>query len=280
MTSLRSLIQAREGVSWTLGLSGNVVAMVTKYTNDLFENGLVKKIINLLKGMDIDKELNKLMEGQAIKDTKHKQQIVNLINETTQALGECLFYWACQSPLPKDSLLMILSELKKAPVLSEGYQPLDFVHLSLFFSLIVSFKAGDSSQDVGGALDGSFTDERYPFQSDPDSLLALHNEIKKDDRSWSNKGLEAAVRFAWAILLRECSTLEAFKGILFEYLVVSYLLIDYGVLEEDETLIDKSITSDAFQFLRQSIVKSSQFLKEVTPFHIVITILTHTGVLY
>ena len=213
VTSLRSLIQARDGVSWSLNLSSNIVSLVTSYTDDLFGSGLFTKIMQLLKEINIEKELNNLMKGKAIKDNKHKQQIIDLIKETIQALGDCLFYWACQSPLPKDLLFSIVTELKQVPALNEGHHPLGFVHLSLFFTLLASFKAGDSPQDKNeSTLDNSFIEQRYPFLTDPNSLCEFHEEIVQDNSNWSNKGLEAAVQFVWAVFLRECTFSETLKG--------------------------------------------------------------------
>lgn len=219
VTSLRSLIQAREGISWTLGLSSNVVALVTNFTDSLFKNnpdGLVEKILKLLKEINVENELEKLAEGKAIKDAQHKQQIVDLIDETKYALADCLFYWACQNPFPQATILEVLKELKQLPATNEGHQQLNYIYLSLFFTLLVSFQVGDSTQDAP-SLDSSLIDDHYPLITDTNSVPAIHKAITKrgktDKGSWSNPALEAAIKFAWAVFLRECSSLEAFKGI-------------------------------------------------------------------
>lgn len=216
VTSLRSLIQAREGVSWTLGLSSNVVALVTSFTDGLFQNNLVENILQLLKEINVEKELEKLAEGKAIKDAQHKQQIVDLIDETKYALADCLFYWACQNPFPQAAILKVLKELKQLPATNEDHQQLNYIYLSLFFTLLVSFQAGDSTQDAT-TLDSSLIDEHYPLIADTNSVPAIHKAITKKEKTdkdnWSNPALEAAVKFAWAVFLRECSSLEVFKGI-------------------------------------------------------------------
>ena len=45
--ALRTLIQGRAGVSWTLGASENVSDYITKYTQSLLEDGLVDKILSM-----------------------------------------------------------------------------------------------------------------------------------------------------------------------------------------------------------------------------------------
>lgn len=45
VSSLRSLLQAREGHTWTLGLPSDVVHLVTHFTSQLLEDKLVHKIL-------------------------------------------------------------------------------------------------------------------------------------------------------------------------------------------------------------------------------------------
>ncbi len=44
--ALRTLIQGRAGVSWTLGASDDITELVTRYTQSLLEDGLVDKILS------------------------------------------------------------------------------------------------------------------------------------------------------------------------------------------------------------------------------------------
>lgn len=45
VNSLRALIQSRDGRTWTLGLSSEIVSMTTSFTDQLVEEGLVDKIL-------------------------------------------------------------------------------------------------------------------------------------------------------------------------------------------------------------------------------------------
>ena len=45
---LKTLVQMREGKTWTLGLQHNVVETVTSFTSDLMNEGLVQKILDIL----------------------------------------------------------------------------------------------------------------------------------------------------------------------------------------------------------------------------------------
>ncbi len=209
VTSLRSLIQAREGVSWTLGLASNVSDMISKFTDELLHDGLVDGILKQVNTVDTEKELENLSKGQAIKDSQHRQQIIDLIDDTKHAMMDCLFYWSCQTPFDKDNILKLIKELKKQSVTNEGHKPMDYVSLAIFFTLIQSFSVSGSLHD----LDSMFGEEHLmPVLSDNSLIPTLHKLVCKDD--WSNPSIGAAVQFAWGIFLRECCPFDALNGIM------------------------------------------------------------------
>ena len=87
VVALRTLIQGCEGISWTLGLEQNVVTLVTSFVQELFQqNDLSGKITRQLLDMSVEKELERLNAGRAIKDSHHKQQIIDLIKETQHGI--------------------------------------------------------------------------------------------------------------------------------------------------------------------------------------------------
>ena len=172
VASLRTLIQAREGVSWSLGLTQATVNFVTSFTDELFADGLVKKIFDLINSISVKEELEKLAKGRAIGDAKHRQQIIDYINEQRSCLADCLLHWACQNPFPKDETLLLYNHLQKMkvePVPEEGGAKLaggvgskvvgkagvvggakeeirlDAVGVALFSTLLACFNIGDAT---------------------------------------------------------------------------------------------------------------------------------------
>ena len=208
VTSLRSLIQAREGVSWTLGLASNVTDMITKFTDDLLQNGLVQEILKQVDGFSVEKELESLSNGEAIKDSRHRQQITDLIEDTKHAMMDCLFYWSCQNPFDKDRLLVLLKALKKVGGTSEGHHPLDYTTLAMFFTLVSSFSVSSSLSHDSSSVD--ILGEELPVFNDRTLIPSFHSEVIKED--WTNPALGAAVQFAWAVFLRECCPFDALSG--------------------------------------------------------------------
>lgn len=179
---------------------------MTDFTDDLYKSGLVDNIFNLLDSLDVEKELSKLSKGRAIKDDNHRSQLAELIEEQRHALADCIFYWSCQNPLPKEITLKMLHRLKQIPA-AEEYRPLDYVTLSLIFSFLSCLTVGAGG---GEELDLSLTDEHTPLISDATFLPAVSQEVSKSN--WMNGGLRATMLFAWGVALRECSTLDVFKG--------------------------------------------------------------------
>ena len=166
--SLRTLIQAREGVSWALNQA--TVNLVTSFTDELFADGLVKKILDLISLISVEDEFEKLAKGRAIGDAKHRQQIIDYVNEQRSCLAECLLHWASQSPFPKDETLLLyghLQRMKVEPAWEEGGAKstggvgskviskagvmggakeevlMDAVGLALFSALLACFNIGD-----------------------------------------------------------------------------------------------------------------------------------------
>ena len=206
LRALKMLIQAREGVSWSYELDGNVSTLIMNFTNELFEDGLVEKILKLLKDVTVEGELAKLHKGRAVGGERHKAQLVDLIEEQRSLLAECLFYWACQNPFPSEQTIVLLHHLKNSPAQTDGM--LDNVTLTLFMTILYCFNIGEPNVDH---FTDSLMDSKFPLSSDACFLSAVHQVVTEED-DWTNPSLQAAVKFCWAVLLRECSNWEAFSG--------------------------------------------------------------------
>lgn len=207
--SLRILIQARQGFAWANNLPSSVSELITKFTDDLLQNGhLVEEILKQSAEFTVEKELEKLSKGQAVKDGQHKQDVIALIKGIKHILMDCLFYWSCQTPFDKTRLSVLVKELKKMADTSEGHHPLDHESLALYFTLVSSFSVGSTSSDQS-SLESNL-DDTLPVFRDRSLISSIHSEIMKND--WSNPSLGAAVQFAWAVFLRECSPFDTLCG--------------------------------------------------------------------
>ena len=122
--------------------------------------GLTTTILQQLDQLDVQKELDKLERGQAIGDERHKQQLIDFITDQRQLLAECLFCFACQSPLPRSDCLQLLSFLKKCPS-TEADGTLDTVTLTLLMTMLYCLNV--DPLDEAAEMQSSFRGEEYFF---------------------------------------------------------------------------------------------------------------------
>lgn len=104
-TSLRMLVQARRGVQWRVDASDELINFITSYTNQLKDNGLLIKILELLKTLDLSEEMEKLRKNVALGGPRHRRQVADLFNDIRSTLAETLFLWSAQCGLPKEPTL-------------------------------------------------------------------------------------------------------------------------------------------------------------------------------
>lgn len=140
--ALRTLIQGRKGVSWTLGASEDITDLITKYTSSLLEDGLVDKILNFLKNNDWTKEVNLLQKNLALGNAKHRRQVFDLFTDIRQGLAECLFAYSAQSGLPKQDVFRLFDFMSKVKnTEGTGSGNLDDVNMTLTMALLYALDA-------------------------------------------------------------------------------------------------------------------------------------------
>ena len=164
LSALRTLLQSREGLTWTLELDEEMSGLILSFTKQMidegkaecsnferyfYENtspqcfsnlrflGLVTKLLDLLGELTLQTELKKLQDGQAIGNEKHQRQLIDLITEQRLLLAESLFCIACQTPLSKAETLKVFSYLKNVSP-NEETGEIDQADLFVFFTLLYS----------------------------------------------------------------------------------------------------------------------------------------------
>ncbi|XP_066580685.1 nuclear pore complex protein Nup205 [Amia ocellicauda] len=240
--SLRSLIQSRHGKTFTLELSSELVSITTRFTDDLMNQGMTNKILNLVSEISVTKEYEKLQKERGLGNEKHRKEVSDMIKECRQSLAECLFAWTCQSPLSKDDTLALIGYLENVTTEADG--SLDSVNLALVMALLycldISFleQGTEDREDLIQAL--PLTERLY--------VAAIHNRLL-DSPPWKLPGLQAVVRLSWALALRALSQLPQGTA-----------LVEFT--EGDETLADLAITDHAFLFITEAMLGSEGFRQE------------------
>ncbi|KAM6212619.1 nuclear pore complex protein Nup205 isoform 1-T1 [Sarcoramphus papa] len=241
--SLRTLIQSRQGKTWTLELSQELVSMTTRFTDDLMEQGLTQKILTLVSHIDLNNEFDKLQRERGLGSEKHRKEVSDLIKECRQSLAESLFVWTCQSPLSKDDTLILISYLEKVTVEADG--SLDGVNLSLLMALLYCFDVSFLEQ---GAEDREDLMHRLPLLAERQYIATIHTRLQ-ESQPWKLPGLQATVRLAWALALRGISQLSDVTA-----------LAEFT--EADEAMAELAVADNVFLFLTESVVGSENFYQE------------------
>ncbi|XP_078453204.1 nuclear pore complex protein Nup205 isoform X1 [Lampetra fluviatilis] len=240
--SLRSLIQARRGKTWTLELSDELVSLTTKFTNELMEEGLTRRILELLDTISFNDEFEKLRKERGLGNERHRKEVGQMIKESRQSLAECLYAWSCQTPLAREDTLLLLEHLERTSLDGDGR--LDSVTLTLLVALLYCFDVSVLEQPLEDAEE---LRRQLPLM-DREYVHVVHTRIM-DQHEWKVPGLQATVRLAWAAGLRGVSQLPE-SAALGEY------------IEADETLVDMALASGVFLFLREAVVGAETFYQE------------------
>ncbi len=117
--------------------------------------GLLTKVLQKLREVNVQTELDKLDKCKAVGSAKHKRQLTELITEQRNLLADCLFCWACQSPLGKKESCELMDYLKdQVPATSDG--TFDYVTLKVVMSLLISWETSKYEElaDESGELEG------------------------------------------------------------------------------------------------------------------------------
>nr|XP_021323309.1 nuclear pore complex protein Nup205 isoform X1 [Danio rerio] len=241
--SLRSLIQSRHGKTFTLDLSPELVNLTTRFTDELMAQGLTKQILNLVSDVSVTREFERLQKERGLGNEKHRKEVSDLIKECRQSLAECLFAWACQSPLGKDDTLALIGHLEMVTAEADG--SLDSVNLALVMALLYSLDVSFLEQ---GTEDREDLLQALPLLTEKQYVAAVHSRLV-EGQGWKLPGLQAVVQLAWALSLRALSQLPQGAA-----------LVEFT--EADEALADQALLGGVFLFLTEGVLGSDGFSQE------------------
>ncbi|XP_039471702.1 nuclear pore complex protein Nup205 isoform X4 [Oreochromis aureus] len=241
--SLRTLIQSRQGKTFTLDLSGELVALTTRFTDELMSQGLTKRILTLVSEISVTREFERLQKERGLGNEKHRKEVADLIKECRQALADSLFSWTCQSPLSKDDTLALIGHLETVTAQADG--SLDSVNLALVMALLYCLDVSFIEQ---GTEDRDDLLQALPLLTERQYVSAVHSRLM-DSQPWKLPGLQAVCRLAWALSLRVLSQLPQGSA-----------LVEFT--EADEALADQALLGDVFLFMKEGMLGCESFSQE------------------
>lgn len=245
LAALRMLVQARSGVLWTVNVRNEVKKFITDYTDELLRNGLFVRIFDLLKTLDLSKEIEKLHQNVALGGPKHRRQVIDLFNEIRLILSEIVFLWSAQSGLPKEQIMLLINHLREIKVEEEATGTLDNVNLYLLFALL-------SSVDLSVLHireDGEEIVQNLPIISENDFFMTLLDELSLSKGKWKSEGLQGVTLFGFAVCLASLR------------LIPQHQHLHYAI-EHEEQFVDAAIDMRVFEFLINVVLENEMLYTE------------------
>lgn len=240
--ALHSLVAARKGFNFSSNCSEEVSEFVTAYTDELMEDGLIPRLLDLVESLDLYKEIELLQQNRALGGPKHHKQVIDLFNSIKQNIAFTIFIWAAQCGLPKDSTLKLIYLLKRTKIQEESTGGIDNVTLTLQMALLYALDLSILQRHE----DNEEVVKKYPLLADKTLLPTLLRELSTTS-SWECKGLGALTSLTWSISLATFKTLPQHSN---------------EVNDEGETAVDCAIKLKVFEFLNRTFYENSLIYQE------------------
>lgn len=245
LAALRMLVQARNGVLWTVNVRSEVKKFITEYTDELLRNGLFIRIFDLLKTLDLSKEIEKLHQNVALGGPKHRKQVIELFNEIRVILAEIVFLWSAQSGLPKEQTILLIEHLRDVKVEEEATGTLDNVNLYLLFAFL---SAVDLSI-LHVREDGEEIVQGLPVIAESDFFSSLLAELSLSKGKWKCEGLQAVSLFGFAVCLASLRLIPQNQQLHF-------------AVEHEEQFVDAAIEMRVFECLTNIVLENEMLFTE------------------
>ncbi|VEN41265.1 unnamed protein product [Callosobruchus maculatus] len=245
VATLLCLVQARIGLQWSVNVKPDIARFVTDYTDQLMEGGLFNRIFELLRTLDLSKELEKLQQNLALGGPKHRRQVIDLFNDIRTILAEIVFTWAVQCGLPKEPTLGLINYLREVKIDVEASGKIDDVNLYLEMALL-------SALDLSifhTREDGEEVVQMLPVLSDPTYISTILNELSPDKPKWVSDGLQALSTFGLAV----CISLLRDVPQSFRY---------QDAINKEDMLADSAIEMNVFTFMHNILLENKTLYKE------------------
>lgn len=232
VAALRMLIQARQGVAWSLKASDKTEKYVTQYTDQLLENGLFTRIFELLKNLDLTKEMEMLQQNVALGGPKHRRQITDLFKSIRLILSEIVFMWSVHCGLTKNVTLELIQYMANVKLEEEASGKIDDVTLYLQLALL---SATDLSI-LHTREDGEEIIQKLPIFSEEDYINTLLQKLHPTKLKWANEGLQAVTLFGFSVCLSSWRLVPQNQQL-------------QRAIEQEDIYVDAAIQLKVFEFL-------------------------------
>ena len=237
--TLKELFKARNGISWCTDAAPEVINTITQFTDQLVQEGVLEKLVELLEQLDFSVELGILTDNRALGNAKHRRQVVDLFQDIRLLLALSLFNWSAQCGLPKRVTLRLIDLLSKYSPNDDSRGGLDNVTATLLMALLYALDVSVLQKRD----DGEELVQRLPIISERAFIDAILERLT-NGAPWQYDGLRSVAMFTLSVSL---ATLR---------LAPQNLQPSSGVLDQDDSLCDVAIQGRVFDFLHCTVLEN------------------------
>lgn len=244
VSALKELMQARLGISWCTDTSPEITQLVTNYTDSLVKDGLLDKIIELIKTLDISREIELLTNPnyRALGPPKHHSQVTALYEDARLLLANVLFNYSAQCGLPKEIVVKLINFLAKHKPASASGAIDDFtlaLQMALLYatdlSILHRHEEGDEiARDLPIIRDVDFIDNVMQTLLTP----------------WESEGFHSLTLFSLGLAI---ATIRLAPAAIYSGAA--------RIIDQDEILVDKAINCRVFDFIQHLLLDNEQIYK-------------------
>ncbi|KAI2804817.1 hypothetical protein BLOT_003805 [Blomia tropicalis] len=236
---LQTLVQARNGRSWTSKLSREMSRFINKFTDELKEDGIVSRCIDILLDFDIVSEFEMLERNRALGPYGYRKRVLDIMKETRNLVANIIFNYAAQTNFTKNEIFKLLELISKKSILENDH--LDFVSSSLLVSLLYTI-------DISFIQNLDDTDRQLVktnWIKDPSIIIEFCTKLENTE--FGVKGVKNIIKFALAISLKTLAL---------------YPISGFEVEIDEEKMIDSVIDENVFEQLYKLIAQNGNLYKE------------------
>ncbi|KAH9283133.1 Nuclear pore complex protein [Echinococcus granulosus] len=272
--SLNAIIKRRIGrIPMSNPPSRDVENIISSFTEDLWQTGLLKNLLTFLSKFNVESELKRLETARVLDSRQHRRDIRRLLTGIRNRLAETVMLWAAQTPLSSSEMAQVLAHLigsKSSFEVGVDLEddvslPLDHGSIHLFMALLFSLEPfGASGVTVEQYADADEQDLQHPLFSEAGyvasvtELLTLPGEANQKKTSLVIEGLHGLLQISWAIALHRTAHLRTDLRRRRE----DGNTLDYGDVVDEDELVTSALRSRALEFLSTGILSELYFSHE------------------
>ncbi|KAI5710857.1 hypothetical protein M8J75_012010 [Diaphorina citri] len=257
-TTLKMLVHGHQGLRWESNCSPDVQKCVTKFVDELVNDGLFEAIFAALSSMNLAKEIALLQQNRGLGGTYHHHMVTTLFTGIRETLADIVLLYSAQCGLSTGPLLGLLGHVRTTSPEFDARGGMDSVSLALLMALLYSIDVSivqekDDIENIHSFL---------PILQEDNLIARFNTELCNPQSNWTCTGLRTVTQFAWGLTL---ASIRSFA---------SNVRSMENLPEDEDNLVNQCIQENVFQFVNHSLLTSQAVFKQelfLRKFHALVT---------